>query len=66
MRATSRTAATGDSLGQQYNSPDRVIREQGSDIIIVGRGIYTSSDAVAEAKRYREAGWAAYQAALKA
>ena len=53
-------AAGRDSLGQQYNTPENVIGKQKSDIIIVGRGIYEAPDPVAEAKKYREAGWRAY------
>ncbi|KAJ2333566.1 orotidine 5'-phosphate decarboxylase, partial [Coemansia sp. RSA 2681] len=53
--------ASGDALGQQYRTPAKIITENGSDIIIVGRGIYgPGKDAAAEAQRYREAGWAAY------
>ena len=51
---------TGDALGQQYDTPEHVISEKKSDVIIVGRGIYEAEDVVAEAKMYREAGWRAY------
>ena len=50
----------GDGLGQQYRTVDEVIKN-GSDVIIVGRGLYGNNrDAVKEAKRYRDAGWNAY------
>lgn len=45
-----------DSLGQQYNTPEKVINEMGTDVIIVGRGIIQASDPAAEAARYRDAG----------
>lgn len=51
----------GDSLGQQYNTPRKLIFEQGCDIIIVGRGIVRASDRVSEAARYRTEGWRAYE-----
>ena len=54
-------AGGGDKLGQQYNTPENVIGKQGSDVIIVGRGIYEADDPVAEAKKYKEAGWKAYK-----
>lgn len=47
----------GDILGQQYITPEKAIRENKSDIIIVGRGILQAKDPLQEAKRYRAAGW---------
>lgn len=54
----------GDTLGQQYATPEDAILARGSDVIIVGRGIYGADDPLAEAKKYREAGWKAYQQKL--
>eukprot|EP01134_Creolimax_fragrantissima_P003624 CFRG3624T1 len=50
-----------DALGQQYNTPQRVIGEKNCDIIIVGRGIYNAGDVAATAKEYMDAGWVAYK-----
>ncbi|KAI0638112.1 Orotidine 5'-phosphate decarboxylase [Trametes polyzona] len=58
---------TGDGMGQQYRTPRQVVLESGCDVIIVGRGIYgkdngANPEAVrAQAERYREEGWKAYQ-----
>lgn len=49
-----------DSLGQQYLTVKTVIEELGSDIIIVGRGIYEADDPQRAAQLYREAGWESY------
>lgn len=50
----------GDALGQQYRTVDEVIKS-GTDIIIVGRGLYGHGrDPVEQSKRYQEAGWNAY------
>lgn len=52
----------GDAMGQQYNTPQKVIEEEACDVIIVGRGIYGQPDKIAETcKTYRAAGWEAYQ-----
>ena len=51
---------TGDKLGQQYLSPEEVIKNRGCDIIIVGRSIYQSSDPADAAIKYKDAGFKAY------
>ena len=48
-----------DDLGQQYVTPEKAIKEFGTDIIIVGRGILTSKDPLSEAQQYRKAAWQA-------
>jgi orotidine-5'-phosphate decarboxylase len=60
----------GDGMGQQYRTPDEVIRESGCDIIIVGRGIYGGGEGnpnekiVEQSQRYQAAGWKAYEQRL--
>ncbi|MFA6098967.1 MAG: orotidine-5'-phosphate decarboxylase [Patescibacteria group bacterium] len=53
-----------DALKQQYTTPSEVIAA-GSDIIIVGRGIYESSDPQKIGQLYRQAGWEAYLKRIK-
>ena len=59
----------GDGMGQQYRTPREAVLESGSDVIIVGRGIYGSDPKAvdiisARAERYMSEGWAAYKERL--
>lgn len=49
-----------DDLKQQYVSPEKAM-QGGSDVLIVGRGIYGAPDPAQAVKQYRTAGWQAYQ-----
>lgn len=49
-----------DGLGQQYDTPEYVIKEKGADIAVVGRGILAAKDIQSAAKLYRDRLWAAY------
>ncbi|KAF2715780.1 orotidine-5'-phosphate decarboxylase [Pleomassaria siparia CBS 279.74] len=51
----------GDGMGQQYNTPHKLIFENNCDVIIVGRGITQAMDQRKEAERYRSRGWKAYE-----
>ena len=53
-----------DALGQQYLTPDDIIRKRGCDVIIVGRGITDSENRYKTAIAYKNAGWAAYMGRL--
>ncbi|MES2142522.1 MAG: orotidine-5'-phosphate decarboxylase [Pseudomonadota bacterium] len=54
--------AAGDSLGQQYISPEQALIKNRTDIIIVGRGIYQAQDPLATAQQYRKLSWETYAA----
>ena len=49
-------------MGQQYLTPQLVITEKKSDIIIVGRGITQAPDPGKAAQQYQQAGYQAYEA----
>jgi orotidine 5'-phosphate decarboxylase subfamily 1 len=53
-------AQTGDTRGQQYNTPDYVIKTKKTDMIIVGRAIIEAQDPRSVAENYRKEGWQAY------
>lgn len=55
----------GDGLGQQYNTPAKLVGICGTDIVIVGRGIITADDPQAEAARYKKKAWEAYLARIQ-
>jgi uridine monophosphate synthetase len=52
-------SAAGDALGQVYRDPRDVVR-QGSDVIIVGRGVTGAKDVQAQAALYQAEGWKGY------
>lgn len=55
-----RIDSKADSLGQQYDTPEHVVKEKGADIAVVGRGIMNAKDVQASAQFYRDRLWSAY------
>ncbi|XP_018024815.1 uridine 5'-monophosphate synthase [Hyalella azteca] len=58
-------SASGDALGQRYVSPECSVGERGADVIIVGRGVTTSSDPAAAAANYQQLAYSAYLERVK-
>ncbi|MBS1550342.1 MAG: orotate phosphoribosyltransferase [Bacteroidetes bacterium] len=54
----------GDNKGQQYNTPEHVFKNLHTDFIIVGRGIYKSTDVEKAALQYKIEGWNAYEKSI--
>lgn len=52
----------GDGLGQCYRDPIQAIQSNGSDLIIVGRGILNAEDPCAVTEQYRQIAWKTYVA----
>ncbi|XP_037964994.2 uridine 5'-monophosphate synthase isoform X2 [Plutella xylostella] len=52
--------SSGDGLGQVYNTPEKIILENGADIAVVGRGIVAAKNPEAQVVIYRDALWKAY------
>ncbi|XP_073997015.1 rudimentary-like [Rhodnius prolixus] len=51
----------GDSLGQQYSTPEDAVMNKGADVVIVGRAIYQSLDPSKTAEEFKEKLWNAYK-----
>ena len=47
----------GDSISQNYQDPQSIIRDKNADFLIVGRGIYQSNEPSLACKEYQMLGW---------
>ena len=53
-------AESGDTMGQQYRTPEEAIIQSRCDIVIVGRGILKAVQPVEAARLYRRRAWDAH------
>ncbi|XP_034830936.1 uridine 5'-monophosphate synthase [Maniola hyperantus] len=49
-----------DELGQVYNTPEKVVLENGADVIVVGRGIVAAKNPELQAVVYKDTLWKCY------
>ncbi|CAG9584548.1 unnamed protein product [Danaus chrysippus] len=49
-----------DELGQVYNTPEKVILENGADVVVVGRGIVAAKSPETQAVIYKDTLWKCY------
>lgn len=49
-----------DDLGQIYNTPEKVVLENGGDVMVVGRGIVAAKSPETQAIVYKDALWKCY------
>lgn len=49
-----------DTMGQVYNNPEKVVLENGADIIVVGRGIIAAKNPEAQVIIYKDILWKCY------
>ena len=51
----------GDGMGQRWRGPREVVRDEGVDVVIVGRGVVNARDRPSEAEKYRREAWRGYE-----
>lgn len=49
-----------DELGQVYNTPEKVILENGADVVVVGRGIVAAKSPETQVVIYKDTLWKCY------
>lgn len=49
-----------DNLGQIYNTPEKVVLENGADVVVVGRGIVAAKSPETQAVIYKDTLWKCY------